>query len=247
MSMRNDNFFSEDSPFLRHPLLTAERTAAEIEFLMERMGLASGARVLDVGCGFGRHAIELARRGFAVTGIDASAAMIAAAREKAAAAGVTVDLRHVRAEAFETEIPFEAAICLLTTLGQVTAAGESGLELLTGVRRALASGSPFAVEVPQREPTARQLKPSDTFGQGQHHTKVSRRFDPAKNVVSERFTVVSPEKKQTFELQYRLYSQDELLALLNQADFAAQEWLGNYSGKPLKKDDPIMLVIAEAL
>ena len=247
MSMSHYNFFSEGSPFLQHPLLTAERTAAEIAFLVRRMELASGARILDVGCGFGRHTIELARRGFAVTGIDASPAMIAAAREKAAAAGVTADLRRVRAEAFETEIPFEAAICLFTTLGQITAAVQSELKLLTSVRSALAQGSPFAVEVPQREAAVRQLKSTERFGRGQYHTKVSRRFDPAKNVVSERFDVISPQKKQTFDLEYRLYNHDELLALLNQAGFAPRESSGNYSDKPLQKNDAIMLVIAEAI
>lgn len=245
--MSDYDFFSEGSPYLQHPLLTPERTAGEVEFLMRRMELASGARILDVGCGFGRHTIELARRGFEVTGIDPSAAMIAAAREKAAAAGVTADLRHVRAEEFGADVPFEAAICLFTTLGQVTAEGQSGLGLLVAVHRALAPGSPFAVEVPQRDQAARQLRPSDTFGQGQHYTTVSRRFDPEKNIVSERFTVVSPQKKQSFDLGYRLYSQDELMALLEQAGFAAREWLGNYSGKPLQKSDAMMLVIAEAV
>lgn len=69
------NFFEDGSPFLAHPLLTAARTAAEVDFIAAELALAAGARLLDVGCGFGRHSIELARRGYAVTGIDPSASL----------------------------------------------------------------------------------------------------------------------------------------------------------------------------
>ena len=65
-------FFSDGSPYLSHPLLTAERTAAEVDEIERLVGSVSG-RVLDVGCGFGRHSIELASRNADVTGIDPSA------------------------------------------------------------------------------------------------------------------------------------------------------------------------------
>ncbi|VAW34300.1 hypothetical protein MNBD_CHLOROFLEXI01-407, partial [hydrothermal vent metagenome] len=87
----NNNFFTEGSPFLNHPLLTAVRTAQEVDFIEDQFKLPTGAHILDVGCGFGRHSIELARRGFAVTGIDPAAAMIAAAQKRAAETAVSID------------------------------------------------------------------------------------------------------------------------------------------------------------
>lgn len=87
-------------------------TVAEVDFLLAELGLAPGATVLDVGCGTGRHAIELARRGYAVTGLDLSAGMLAEARKQAAAAGVRVAFVHADATAFELDKQFDAAICL---------------------------------------------------------------------------------------------------------------------------------------
>ena len=84
------NFFDAGSPFLKHPLLTAERTAQEIDFIEEYLTVSPGACILDVGCGFGRHSIELARRDFDVTGIDPSAAMIAVAQERSRETAVSV-------------------------------------------------------------------------------------------------------------------------------------------------------------
>ena len=81
--MSTPNFFSPGSPYLDHPLLTPERTAAEIDFVLAQTALPPGARLLDVGCGPGRHSLELARRGYQVMGIDPSGAMIAAAKRTA--------------------------------------------------------------------------------------------------------------------------------------------------------------------
>ena len=59
-------------------------TVQEIDFLVDALDLRPGARVLDAGCGPGRHALELARRGIAVTGVDLSPDFVARARAAAA-------------------------------------------------------------------------------------------------------------------------------------------------------------------
>jgi len=64
-----------------------------VQWILGRAGLAPGARVLDAPCGFGRHSVELARRGFAVTGVDFNETELARAREAAGRAGVQLTLR----------------------------------------------------------------------------------------------------------------------------------------------------------
>lgn len=68
--------------------------ALEERLLLDRIGPARGLCILDVGCGDGVLATRLARSGARVTGIDASADMIASARRRATAAGVEIDLRQ---------------------------------------------------------------------------------------------------------------------------------------------------------
>lgn len=238
------NFFSEGSPFLQHPLLTAERTAREVDFVVTQLGLSPGASVLDVGCGFGRHSLELAQRGFSVVGIDPATAMIAAARERATQAGVTVELHSVPAETFTTETPFDAAICLFTTLGQVSERGENS-RLVERVYAALRPSGQFMVELPQRETAVRQLKTSEQFGSGGRYTTVSRTFDADDNTLSEIFTLVAPEGERTYRLRYRLFSRGELVDLLTEAGFTVTAVYGDYEGHSLDADSAIIIAIGQ--
>jgi D-alanine-D-alanine ligase len=237
------NFFTEDSPFLKHPLLTPERASREVEFLLSELDLPTGARVLDVGCGAGRHSIELARRGYRVVGIDPSPAMIEAARAQAAAAGVSPDFRQVKVETFAAYEEFDAAICLFTTLGQISGEGDNS-RLVERAYQALRPRGTFVVEVPQRDPTVKNLKPTDRFEGPRRYTLVTRHFDPGDNSVSEIFEVVSSEERRRFLLRYRLYSRDELAALLQGAGFTILASYGDYEGTSLSPESPTMLVFA---
>lgn len=77
-----EDFFDAHAPIYMDNVFT-KNTLAEVDFLTEELALPPGGSILDVGCGTGRHSIELARRGYCVTGLDLSREMLA----QAAAAG----------------------------------------------------------------------------------------------------------------------------------------------------------------
>lgn len=62
-----------------------ENTRHEVDFLIENLRLTGNEKILDLACGFGRHSLELARRGFSVTGVDITADYIEYAKQQAAA------------------------------------------------------------------------------------------------------------------------------------------------------------------
>lgn len=244
--MNHPNFFDEELPFLNHPLLTPIRTSREVDFVVSELSLSAGARILDIGCGFGRHSIELARRGFIPVGIDPSVTMIAAARKNAADRGVQIDFRKARAETFIAEKDFDAAICLFTTLGQITAATDNHL-LIARAFSALKPGGGLVVEVPQRAATIRELKSADRFGNGDRYTQVSRTFNSDDNSITEIFTVVSPQQTKIFKLHYHLFTKKTLADLIIHAGFTIQEMYGDYDRTPLLDEHQTMVVIARKL
>lgn len=88
-------------------------TEQEVAFLIDALGLEAGMRVLDVGCGPGRHALAFARRGYQVTGIDLSPDFLALARDAAAAEGLVMTLLEgdVRALAYTDEFDVAISLC----------------------------------------------------------------------------------------------------------------------------------------
>ncbi len=97
-------------------LITSELTTQQVEFIADVLGLPAGARILDLCCGHGRHAVPLAQRGFAVTGLDLSAYHLRLARKAAREAGVRVrwlrrDMRDIPSQG-----EFDAVINMFSAL-----------------------------------------------------------------------------------------------------------------------------------
>jgi SAM-dependent methyltransferase len=128
------------SAYLRYSF--TKGTVQEVDFVVDALGLTAGDRVLDVGCGPGRHAHELARRGVSVHGIDISRRFIDIAVE-AAPPGATFERLDARAMPFRAE--FDAAICLCQgAFGLMTVDGENDA-VLNGIVAALKPGGRLAL------------------------------------------------------------------------------------------------------
>lgn len=129
------------SAYLRYSFTTG--TVREIDALIERLGLEPGARILDVGCGPGRHANELGRRGFKVHGVDISETFLDVARKDALAA-VTYERLDARQMNFDQEFDVVISVCQgAFGMSGGPAAGEAldpDLEILAGMARALRPG-----------------------------------------------------------------------------------------------------------
>lgn len=243
-----NDFFGPDSPYLGHPMLTPERSAAEADAIVALCGLNVGDRIVDAGCGFGRHTVELAGRGLDVTAFDPSATMAAATRERLDAANLTADVGCHDGHGLEELAPFDAAIAMFTTIGQVGPDG-ANLDLIGRLAATLRPGGRLVVEVPQRSAAAAALVASEQFGAGDDRTVVSRTLDPQTNIVRERFDVHHGGTASAFRLAYVLLDPEELEAKLREAgfvqvDFQAGPIVQASLAAPLTADCPMMVAVA---
>jgi SAM-dependent methyltransferase len=151
-------------------------TRQEVEFLVATLGIAPGARILDVGCGPGRHANELARRGFLVHGVDISERFIEIARRDAPP-GATFERADARRLTFRAE--FDAVVCLCQgAFGLMTAGGDDEV-VVANLARALRPGGVIA------------LSAFNAYFAVKHHTAAD--FDADSGVSHERTEVRDPE------------------------------------------------------
>jgi SAM-dependent methyltransferase len=151
-------------------------TEQEVDFLVDALGLGPGMRVLDVGCGPGRHAVALARRGISVTGVDISARFVEVAVEVADREGLSDRVTVERGDArrlgdLVEEDTFDAAISLCQGafgLGGPVAEEDpqhlaADSAVLTGIRDALRPGGRCAVSAFSSYFQVRWLEDSDSF------------------------------------------------------------------------------------
>jgi SAM-dependent methyltransferase len=123
---------------------------AECDVVESALAIEPGMalRLLDIGCGTGGHAIELARRGHRVTGVDLSEDMLGHARRKGAASSLEPRLEFVQGDARSFRLPhppFDAAIMMFAVLGYITE-NEGLLSALTTVRAHLKPGAHFCCD-----------------------------------------------------------------------------------------------------
>ncbi len=192
-------------------------TVQEIDFLVGALGLEPGMRVLDAGCGPGRHSFELGRRGIRVLGVDASPDFVALAR--GAAGDLPVEFREadVRELAFADE--FDAVICLCQGGFGLLGGDERELDVVSKFAAALVPGGRLALSAFSSYFVVRHLEPDETF-------------DADAGVNHERTVVRDPQgHEQGFDLWTTCYTPRELRLIAARAGLLVDHVFGVQPGR----------------
>jgi SAM-dependent methyltransferase len=118
-------------------------TLGECDFIEQELACDKSLKIIDVGCGTGRHSIELTKRGYHVTGIDLSDSQLARAGEKAKQFGLKIDFQKHDARNLPFEGQFDAAIMLCEGSFPLMETDEMNFEILKNVTRALKDKGKF--------------------------------------------------------------------------------------------------------
>jgi SAM-dependent methyltransferase len=136
-------------------------TLQEVDFLVDALELSPGVRVLDAGCGPGRHALALGARGIEVVGVDASPDFVALARGAAGDLPVSFVESDIRTLTYDAE--FDAVICLCQGGFGLLGGGESELDAFDRLAGALRPGGRLALSAFSSYFVVRHLEPDETF------------------------------------------------------------------------------------
>jgi 2-polyprenyl-3-methyl-5-hydroxy-6-metoxy-1,4-benzoquinol methylase len=245
MTRRNEweEFFDGHAPVYMDNSFT-KNTVEEVDFVLEELRLPPGSRILDVGCGTGRHAVELARRGYQVMGVDISSGMLAEAVKAARKAGVEVELIHADATQFTSDRLFDAAICLcegaFSLLGSEDDPIEHDLAILRNIHAALRPGARFVLTALNACRLIRQATQEDVEG---------GRVDPVTMVETSTVEWDMPQGKKSLVVRERSYVPTELVMLFRQAGFDVEHIWGGTAGdwgrRKIDLDEMEIMVVSQ--
>jgi 2-polyprenyl-3-methyl-5-hydroxy-6-metoxy-1,4-benzoquinol methylase len=224
-----EEVFDED--FLRTlPFMTPEQTGREVSFLREALSPPAGGEILDVGCGYGRHALELAQQGFRLTGLDLSLPMLIRAADHAQKRGLSVNFVHADMREMTYNGQFDAAYCMLSSFGYFDE--ETNLRVATAICRALKPGGRFLLDIINRDYIVRDL-PSRVWWEGDGCVvleEVDFNYHTSR-VLIRRSVVFGNGRQSEQEISLRAYSLHEVGKLLRQAGLRVLDVSGGLGTK----------------
>ncbi len=138
-----ETFFSGLNCELWERAVTPEWTTSEADFLISTLNVQPGATLLDIPCGHGRHTVELAKRGFSLTGIDISAEFLQTLQKQIDAEQLPIQVIHGNILTTEIEHSFDGAYCMGNSFGYVD---YEGMNVFVGkVAKVLKPGARFVI------------------------------------------------------------------------------------------------------
>jgi SAM-dependent methyltransferase len=246
---RSKPWFEEvfDEDYLRTlPFMRADQTLREVEFISDTLRLGAGDEVLDVACGYGRHAIELVQRGVNVTGLDLSLPLLIRAADEAQRRGLSVNFVHADMREMAFERQFDGAYSMLTSFGYFDE--ETNLRVAERVARALKPGARFLLDIVNRDYVVSDL-PVRVWWEGTGCVvleEVDFNFHTSR-ILTHRSIVFEDGRQLEQEISVRAYSLHEIGRLLRQAGFrvidvsGALATRGNFFGTSSRS----LLIVAE--
>jgi len=227
--------------------LTPERTVKEASFVIKKLGLKKGDKLLDAPCGQGRHAVFFTEAGLQVTGIDYSAFLLKKARERCS------DL-HPKPVFFRQDMrrlsfdkKFDAVVNIFTSFGFFS--DKDNEKVIDQYAKVLRKGGTLFLDLPNvtRLLSGYEKKPKkewfETSGGKLLDEIVS--FDPKTFRANLRWVMVKNNHKEIHEGAIRFYTVPELDIIFSKAGFSIDKIYGNFDGSSFDFFSPRLILIAK--
>ena len=239
-----ENFFHGIALDFWRKAIPPEQTRADADFLERALRLQPGARVLDVPCGLGRHTVELASRGYRMTGVDISAEGIEETRKRAAAAGLTIECRHTDMRELPWQSEFDGGFCFGNSFGYLDPEGTRAF--FQAVSRALKQGARFVMDSgTAAESVLPNMREHDWMQIEDILFLRENRYHPAESCMETTYTFVRDGQTDARKALHWIYTVREIRALLAEAGLIAEQVHGSLEGEPFQVGSRYLVLVAE--
>ena len=238
------NKFKELTAFYRQ-----EDAMGQAAFLFDVVPLRPGDWVLDLACGFGRHSIELARRGCVVTGYDQSTDYIERAKSDAEGAGVDVAFQRLDMRELDEAAQYDAVLSMSTSLAFYS--DDVNEDIVRRIHRALKPEGTFVFDQGNVFPFVSAIMSGDLtrtekLPDGWIHRRTFA-FNAEDCVISSRSVIEDGQRSEETGWDLRYYTLPEVKALAGTTGFGFDTAYGDYDGSSYCADSTRMIVLMRRL
>ena len=223
--------------------VSEEQTKREVDFLCDVLQLPQAAQILDLFCGAGRHSLELARRGYRVTGIEYNEDYLKLANSRAVEMKITPNFIQGDVRQVEYGGGYDAVIIMFHSFGYFS--DREDALVLTKINDALKVGGRFLLEILNRDWIVKNFAESQEKEIGGIRIKEKRDFDvltSRNNFAIERY---ENSKVVTREGSWRLYSAHEVKNILENIGLKLVAAYGSLDKEPLTIQTRLMRLAFE--
>ncbi|MCH5292055.1 MAG: class I SAM-dependent methyltransferase [Treponema sp.] len=249
-TLQKREWFEDEAFWLMYgPIMFDEQHWAEAAGIAQRCchlaGLTAGKSVLDVCCGPGRIAVELAALGLVVTGVDITQPFLDAAAETAKAEHVFVNLINHDMRNFTSKKKFDAAVNVYNSFGYCDSIKDDE-KILRSVFRALKSNGIFVLECISRETAVRYFTEGEWFERAGMTVLTEFKVEGAWEGLRSKWILLDKHGKRTeHEFVQRLYSAAELRDKLCTIGFSQVDVYGGFDQRPYDHTAQTMVLVAK--
>lgn len=222
-----------------------EAAPGELDALLELAGVEEPCRVLDVPCGVGRYAVELADRGFDVTGVDSTAAYLETARERTADAEVEVEYVEADMREFSRAEAYDLVVNAFTSFGYFEDPADDRLTA-RNFHESLRPDGRLVMTLTSKEVLAAGFQQRDWSETDGTFLLEERDITEDWSRIENRWVLVDDGDVQEFSVSHRLYSARELSDLLRNVGFDDVAVYGDLEGADYDQDAEMLVVVARA-
>lgn len=235
-------FEVEDYLYFYSDTLTEEQTNRQVDFLLQELELNEPMKILDLACGFGRHANRLAGLGHQVTGVDLMPGFLEIAQKDAIERGVEVDYQESDMRYITFNREYDCVLLLFTAFGYFEDA--ENFMVLENVARALKLGGMLFFDIHNRDVFLKGFLPF-IVTEKENDLMIDRNtFDGVSGRLYNRRIVIRDGVRRDKPFFVRLYSPTEIRDLLHEAGLEIYKMYGDWDGQPISTESRRMIIIA---
>lgn len=222
--------------------LTEERTSKEVDFLLKILPLDISKRILDLACGHGRHANQLAKLGNSVVGLDNNEAFLDIARCNAKENGINIEYacKDMRQISYYEE--FDIILLLFTVFGYFN--DEENKNVLKNISAALKFGGLLCLDLTNRDTFLKDF-PSYSVVEKEGNLMIDRfSFDISTGRMLNKRIYLRDSKRTDAPYSIRLYNFTEIRHLLDTVGLSIEAVYGEWDASPLMSTSRRMIIVA---